>query len=68
MEDFKATKRSLKKNYLDLERTLETVEDTHEFNKLSNLVTKARELKMATDKQQAELQKRWEMLDPSDRA
>ena len=68
LEEFKSTKRTYKKDIQKLEEFVETIDDENDFKRLSKLVMDSRELKMKTEKQLLTMQKRWEFLDPSDKA
>ena len=52
LDEFKKTKRQFKQTINKLEDILETVDDSHDFKKLSTEVMKARELKMEAEKLQ----------------
>ena len=55
LDEFKKTKKQFKQTVNKLEDILETIDDSHDFKKLSTEVMKARELKMEADKLQLQM-------------
>ena len=76
--DFKATKREFKKCLISLEEKMETALEIDEgcksiiililVEKLATLMKNAKTMKQKTDNLQIEMEKKWEGLNPNDKA
>ena len=67
VDDFKNTKRELKRKLAVFEENLDKIEETTQFNQLSKVMVKTREIKMQSENLQMQMVKKWEMLAPSDK-
>ena len=68
LEQFKDSKRGYKKDLIDFGDLMEQIEGQDDYNKLQSHVQKAKNLKTRLDREQQEVLKLWEMLQPGDKA
>ena len=68
IDTFKDTKRKLKQNLNSLEEQIEKIESIEDFDKLSKLVATAKQTRIQIDRQYAEMENQWKLLNPSEKA